>query len=332
MLDRADAHVRRPRDVATLRELPDRRPARRGGDVLPPARAGLSPSACWCSCPRTSRPRTSSPTTPTSPPTPTPGSRTPQRFVDEAAARSGWATSRSSSRWPATTATSCSTASRAAFARSGSSRRPTSPRWPRAGASPTEVMFLGERDRLGCGRPSTARPTSSSPTTSSPTCPTSSTSARDCARWSPTTARVSIEIPHLLRLIEGNEYDTIYHEHFSYLSLLTTQRVLAAAGLTVVDVEELPTHGGSLRTWSMPTESARPADALGRGACWPRRPPPACTRVEGHDGFAAAVATVRNDLLEFLIGCARGGQDGRRLRRARQGQHAAEPLRHPVAT
>jgi SAM-dependent methyltransferase len=68
--------------------------------------------------------------------------------------------------------------------------------------------------------------------------------------------RVTIEIPHLLRLIAGREYDTIYHEHYSYLSLLTTQRVLAVAGLTVVDVEELPTHGGSLRTWSVPAESA----------------------------------------------------------------------------
>ena len=59
------------------------------------------------------------------------------------------------------------------------------------------------------------------------------------------TGYVSIEIPHLLQLIEGREYDTIYHEHYSYLTLLTTQRVLAAAGLTVVDVQELPTHGGS---------------------------------------------------------------------------------------
>src|SRR5215213_3935258 len=67
---------------------------------------------------------------------------------------------------------------------------------------------------------------------------------------------VSIEIPHLLRLIEGNEYDTIYHEHFSYLSLLTAQRVLAAADLTVVDIEELPTHGGSMRLWSVPSASA----------------------------------------------------------------------------
>ncbi|MGH3329932.1 MAG: class I SAM-dependent methyltransferase, partial [Nocardioidaceae bacterium] len=56
---------------------------------------------------------------------------------------------------------------------------------------------------------------------------------------------VVIEIPHLMKLIEGSEFDTIYHEHYSYLSLLTTQRVLATAGLTVVDVEELPTHGGS---------------------------------------------------------------------------------------
>jgi SAM-dependent methyltransferase len=118
---------------------------------------------------------------------------------------------------------------------------------------------------------------------------------------------VSIEIPHLLRLIRGNEYDTIYHEHFSYLSLLTTQRVLAAAGLTVVDVEELPTHGGSLRTWSMPTESARPA-TLSVAAVLAAEADAGLHTVEGHDGFAAAVAKVRNDLLEFLIGCARDGK------------------------
>jgi len=118
---------------------------------------------------------------------------------------------------------------------------------------------------------------------------------------------VSIEIPHLLRLIDGNEYDTIYHEHFSYLSLLTTQRVLAAAGLTVVDVEELPTHGGSLRTWSMPTESARPA-TLSVTAVLAAEAGAGLHTVEGHDGFATAVAKVRNDLLEFLIGCARDGK------------------------
>ena len=119
--------------------------------------------------------------------------------------------------------------------------------------------------------------------------------------------RVSIEIPHLLRLIEGNEYDTIYHEHFSYLSLLTAQRVLAAAGLTVIDIEELPTHGGSMRLWSVPTGSeveiqpsiARVLDAEAAAGL---------NTVEGHDGFAHQVAAVRNDLVEFLIGCQRDGK------------------------
>lgn len=117
---------------------------------------------------------------------------------------------------------------------------------------------------------------------------------------------VSIEIPHLQRLIEGNEYDTIYHEHYSYLSLLTTQRVLAAAGLTVVDVEELSTHGGSLRTWSRPTEAAGPPSSevdrvlAGEAAA-------GLHTLEGHNGFAASVADVRNDLLTFLIQCSRDG-------------------------
>ncbi|HKY68085.1 MAG TPA: class I SAM-dependent methyltransferase, partial [Acidimicrobiales bacterium] len=99
---------------------------------------------------------------------------------------------------------------------------------------------------------------------------------------------VSIEIPHLLRLIEGNEYDTIYHEHFSYLSLLTAQRVLAAADLRVIDIEELPTHGGSMRLWAVPSASeqqvgasvARVLDAEAAAGLH---------TVEGHNGFAGQV-------------------------------------------
>ena len=121
------------------------------------------------------------------------------------------------------------------------------------------------------------------------------------------TGRVTIEIPHLLRLIEGNEYDTIYHEHYSYLSLLTTQRALAAAGLTIVDVEELSTHGGSLRTWSAPSEHApQPSPAVARVLA--AEAAAGLDTVDGHAGFAAQVATVRNDLVEFLIGCARRGE------------------------
>ena len=120
------------------------------------------------------------------------------------------------------------------------------------------------------------------------------------------TGFVSIEIPHLLRLVESREYDTIYHEHFSYLSLLTTQRVLAKAGLVVVDVDELPSHGGSLRTWSTPAENAGPpsdsvskvlADEMAAGL----------HDLRGHEGFDSAVAAIRNDFVEFLIDCSRKG-------------------------
>jgi SAM-dependent methyltransferase len=118
---------------------------------------------------------------------------------------------------------------------------------------------------------------------------------------------VSNEIPHLMRLIEGNEYDTIYHEHFSYLSLLTTQRVLAEAGLAVVDVQELPTHGGSLRTWSVPVERAgTPSDAV--AALLAAEAAAGLHSLDGHAGFADAVARVRNDLVEFLVGCSRRGE------------------------
>ena len=71
------------------------------------------------------------------------------------------------------------------------------------------------------------------------------------------TGLVTLEFPHLLRLIESRQFDTIYHEHYQYLSLLTASRALATAGLAVVDVDELSTHGGSLRV------HARHADAAG---------------------------------------------------------------------
>ncbi|SEP21204.1 class I SAM-dependent methyltransferase [Trujillonella endophytica] len=118
---------------------------------------------------------------------------------------------------------------------------------------------------------------------------------------------VTIEIPHLMRLIEGNEYDTIYHEHYSYLSLLTTQRVLAEAGLVVVDVEELPTHGGSLRTWSRPAEQAsRPSEAV--ASVLAAEAAAGLHSLDGHAGFARAVTRVRDDFVEFLVERSRRGE------------------------
>jgi hypothetical protein len=120
------------------------------------------------------------------------------------------------------------------------------------------------------------------------------------------TGRVSIEIPHLLRLIEGNEYDTIYHEHYSYLTLLTGQRVLAAADLKVIDIEELRTHGGSMRIWAAPTAAGvEVAPSVARVLT--DEAAAGLNTVEGHDGFARQVAAARNDFVEFLVGCQRTG-------------------------
>ena len=76
---------------------------------------------------------------------------------------------------------------------------------------------------------------------------------------------ITIEFPHLLQLVQEAQFDTIYHEHFSYLSLRTVQRIFAAQGLAVWDVETLPTHGGSLRVWAQHAANPRPVEPRGRG-------------------------------------------------------------------
>ncbi len=121
------------------------------------------------------------------------------------------------------------------------------------------------------------------------------------------TGLVTLEFPHLLRLIERNQYDTIYHEHYQYLTLLTSARALATAGLTVVDVDELSTHGGSLRV------HARPADAAGEPSATVKAVLEAeaaagLHTLDGHAGFAEAVFRVRRDLLTFLLAARAEGK------------------------
>jgi len=118
---------------------------------------------------------------------------------------------------------------------------------------------------------------------------------------------VTLEFPHLLRLIERRQYDTIYHEHFSYLSLLTASRVLATAGLRVVDVEELSTHGGSLRVHARPQEQAgEPTDRM--AAVLDEEAAAGLHTVAGHEGFAAEVLQVKCDLVHFLVAAAKDGR------------------------
>ena len=119
---------------------------------------------------------------------------------------------------------------------------------------------------------------------------------------------ITVEFPHLLRLIEENQFDTIYHEHFSYFSFRTAEEVFAAHGLVLFDVEEIPTHGGSLRifgchvedvskpvsvavTWLKEVEAAYGLDSLQRYA-----------------SFGEKVKETKRKLLEFLIRAKREGK------------------------
>lgn len=118
---------------------------------------------------------------------------------------------------------------------------------------------------------------------------------------------VTLEFPHLLRLIERRQYDTIYHEHYSYLTLLTASRALAAGGLEVVDVDELGTHGGSLRVHARPLGSgAAPSGELDQVLA--EEQSAGLHTVEGYAGFPEAVQTVKRDLLDFLITASREGK------------------------
>jgi SAM-dependent methyltransferase len=121
------------------------------------------------------------------------------------------------------------------------------------------------------------------------------------------TGLVTLEFPHLLRLIERRQYDTIYHEHYSYLSLLTSSRVLANAGLLVVDVDELDTHGGSLRLHARPDKSAGEPSASVK-AVLDTEESAGLHTVAGHEGFARRVLQIKSDLVEFLLDAARQGK------------------------
>jgi len=121
------------------------------------------------------------------------------------------------------------------------------------------------------------------------------------------TGLVTLEFPHLLRLIERRQFDTIYHEHFSYLSLRTSSQALATAGLRVVDVDELSTHGGSLRVYARPAEAAGEPTAQVK-AVLAEEEAAGLHTVAGHEGFAHEVLRIKSDLLAFLLTAAADGR------------------------
>jgi len=118
----------------------------------------------------------------------------------------------------------------------------------------------------------------------------------------------TFEFPHLMRLVEGNQFDTIYHEHFSYLSLTTVCRIFAAAGLSVFDVEELPTHGGSLRVFAQRADTGRQPRQERVDALLQRESDAGMLSASWYQGFQARSERIKNELLQFLLEQKRAGK------------------------
>ncbi len=122
------------------------------------------------------------------------------------------------------------------------------------------------------------------------------------------TGTVTMEFPHLMRLFDENQFDTIYHEHFCYFSLLAAEAVFAAHGMTIFDVEELWTHGGSLRIYARPdVDTSRPPTA--RLEALRRREDEAGYRdLATYERFEERVRDTKRKLLELLIGLKHDGR------------------------
>lgn len=119
---------------------------------------------------------------------------------------------------------------------------------------------------------------------------------------------LTLEFPHLLRLIERNEFDTIYHEHFSYFSLLTTVRILEAHGLKVFDVEELETHGGSLRVYACRKEARIHSVKQTVASLIAVEEKAGQSTLEGYESFSLQVKQTKWALVDFLLTAAREGK------------------------
>ena len=118
---------------------------------------------------------------------------------------------------------------------------------------------------------------------------------------------ITLEFPHLLQLIQNNQFDTIYHEHFSYLSVLAVKRIFSDAGLNIYDVEEIPTHGGSLRIYGCHDNCERVvADSVRK--LMEKELSFGLDRIETYTNFQVNAIYVKNDFLRFLIETRNSGK------------------------
>lgn len=118
----------------------------------------------------------------------------------------------------------------------------------------------------------------------------------------------TFEFPHLLNMVQQCQFDTAYHEHYSYLSLTTVARVFATNGLAVFDVEQLPTHGGSLRVYAQRADTGRHAVTAAVGELLRRERDGGLDNAGRYLGFQAEAERIKAELLEFLLDARRQGR------------------------
>jgi len=118
---------------------------------------------------------------------------------------------------------------------------------------------------------------------------------------------ITVEFPHLLQLVAQRQFDTVYHEHFSYFSFHTVQGVFAAHGLRIWDVEELPTHGGSLRLWAC-RDNAAYRDTPAIAALLAKETAAGMLSTDYYHGFQLLADGIKNGFLAFLLDCKRNGK------------------------
>lgn len=119
---------------------------------------------------------------------------------------------------------------------------------------------------------------------------------------------ITMEFPHLMQLMAHNQFDTIYHEHFSYFSFVTVEKIFAKHGLTLFDVEELPTHGGSLRIYARHAEHDKPAENANVESLRKREIGAGMTVLTTYEKFSENVRETKRKLLDFLIRAKREGK------------------------
>ena len=122
------------------------------------------------------------------------------------------------------------------------------------------------------------------------------------------TGVITIEFPHLMRLVAENQFDTIYHEHYSYFSWLTAERIFATHGLTLFDVEELPTHGGSLRIYARHADDATKTVSDRARELAERERATGVWTHEYYESFDEQVKETKRKLLAFLVEAKRAGK------------------------